>query len=67
MPRDPDLFVDAIHTTQTGVRLRGWVAFQELLPLVERQLASGTWPKKGCQPPACPPAFTPRSISFDCK
>lgn len=71
MPRDPDLFVDAIHNTQTGVRLRGWIMFQELLPLIESKLASGVWPKAdpGARMPASHPAFTvpPRAIRFSCK
>lgn len=71
MPRDPDLFVDAIHNTQTGVRLRGWVVFQELLPLVEKKLASGAWPKPdpGAGMPAVHPAFAtpPRELNFTCK
>jgi len=69
MPRDPDLFVDAIHTTQSGVRLQAWVAFQELLPLVEKKLASGAWPKAdpGAGMPAAPPAFAPRELNFTCK
>ena len=71
MPRDPDLFVDAIHTTQTGGRLRAWVVLQELLPLVERHLANGTWPKAdpGAGMPAQHPAFAvpPRPLEFTCK
>ncbi|MDP1749002.1 MAG: hypothetical protein Q8L22_06065, partial [Reyranella sp.] len=71
MPRDPDLFVDAIHNTQTGVRLKAWVVLQELLPLVERHLANGTWPKAdpGAGMPAWHPAFAvpPRSLEFSCK
>ena len=71
MPRDPDLFADAIHTTQTGGRLRAWVVLQELLPLVERHLANGTWPKAdpGAGMPAQHPAFAvpPRPLEFTCK
>lgn len=69
MPRDPDLFVDAIHTTQSGVRLKAWVAFQELLPLVEKKLASGAWPKAdpGAGMPSVHPAFAPRELDFTCK
>jgi hypothetical protein len=71
MPRDPDLFVDAIHNTETGVRLQGWAAFQELLPMIEKKLASGGWPKPdpGAGMPAVHPAFaTPaRAITFTCK
>lgn len=71
MPRDPDLFVDAIHNTQTGVRLKAWVVLQELLPLVERHLANGTWPKAdpGAGMPPRHPAFAvpPRPLEFTCK
>lgn len=71
MPRDPDLFVDAIHNTQTGVRLKAWVVLQELMPLVERNLANGTWPKAdpGTGMPARHPAFAvpPRPLEFACK
>ena len=35
MPFDPDLFVDAIHNTYAGERLRAWVFFQALVPIVE--------------------------------
>lgn len=45
MPMKPDLFVDGIHMTQDGVRLRAWIAFQELLDTVRAQLDSGTWPR----------------------
>ena len=37
-PFDPDLFVDAIHTTYAGERMRGWVFFQLLVPIVESSL-----------------------------
>ncbi|MDI1284593.1 MAG: hypothetical protein PSV46_09360 [Reyranella sp.] len=71
MPRDPDLFVDAIHNTQTGVRLKAWVVLQEMLPLVERHLANGTWPKAdpGAGMPPRHPAFTvsPRPLEFTCR
>jgi hypothetical protein len=46
MPGDPDLFSDAIHNTAGGVRVRAWVVFQQLLPVIEDRLASGIWPKK---------------------
>lgn len=71
MPRDPDLFVDGIHNTATGVRVRAWVVLQELLPLVEKKLASGAWPKAdpGAGMPSVHPAFAtpPRELDFTCK
>jgi len=67
MPDDPDLFVDAIHGTQGGEKLRGWIMFQLLVPVIERHLADGRWPKKSF--PATPVAapFQPRVLTFDCK
>ena len=39
-PFDPDLFVDAVHTSYAGTRIRGWAAFNLLVPLVEKKLAA---------------------------
>ena len=66
-PFDPDLFIDAIHTTYGGERLRGWVFLQLLVPIVESHLKSGAWPRKVA--PSTEPAlvFAPRAITFDCK
>lgn len=44
-PPDPALFIDAIHTTPAGTRLQGWVMLQQLLPMIERRLAKGVWPR----------------------
>ena len=46
MPFDPDLFIDAIHNSYAGERLRAWVFLQGLVPIVERHLKSGAWPRK---------------------
>ena len=66
LPFDPDLFVDAIHNSYAGERLRAWVFLQGLVPVVERQLKSGAWPRKveAAKTPA--PAFKPRPITFVC-
>ena len=66
LPFDPDLFVDAIHNSYAGERLRAWVFLQGLVPVVERHLKSGAWPKKveAAKTPA--PAFKPRPITFTC-
>jgi hypothetical protein len=66
-PFDPDLFVDAIHTTYAGERVRAWVFFQLLVPIVESHLKSGAWPRKVAPSTEPPPVFTPRAITFDCK
>lgn len=67
MPSDPDLFIDAIHGTPEGVRLRAWIMLQLLVPVIDRHLADGTWPKK-IFPVVLPPApYKPRVVTFDCK
>jgi len=43
-PRDPRLFVDSIHMTPAGIKLKAWLVFQNLVPLLERQLETGTLP-----------------------
>jgi hypothetical protein len=66
LPFDPDLFIDAVHTSYAGTRLRGWVTLQQLLPLIEKRLADGQWP----HPPereGSLPTFKPREITFDCR
>jgi hypothetical protein len=67
MPFDPDLFVDAIHNTYAGERLRAWVFFQALVPIVESHLKSGAWPRKLVPSDKPAPAFATRAITFDCK
>ncbi|SJZ41878.1 hypothetical protein SAMN02745126_00976 [Enhydrobacter aerosaccus] len=67
MPLDPTLFQDAIHNTAGGVRTRAWVVLQYLIPVVERHLASGAWPKPLAKDPPPLPTFKPRRIELDCK
>ena len=66
MPFDPDLFIDAIHNSQAGERVRAWIFFQGLVPIIERHLKAGDWPRT--LPPSTrpPPTFTPRVLTFDC-
>jgi hypothetical protein len=67
MPFDPDLFIDAVHTNYAGGRIRGWVAFNQLLPTVEKHLADGSWPRPWpAGVPSGLPTFTSRRITFDC-
>ncbi len=44
IPQDPDLFIDAIHMTEVGERVRAWVVFQQLVPSVRRLIESGQLP-----------------------
>lgn len=66
-PFDPDLYIDAVHTNYAGSRMRGWVAFNQLLPTVEKHLADGSWPRSWpVGAPSALPTFTPRRITFNC-
>jgi hypothetical protein len=64
MPQDPGLFSDAIHTTVTGVRVRAWIVFQQLVPLLESRLKRGTWPTGSTVEQW--PTFGPRTMALDC-
>jgi hypothetical protein len=44
-PHDPDLFGDAIHLTERGLRLQAWLFLQQLVPIIEARIASHAWPK----------------------
>jgi hypothetical protein len=65
MPFDPDLYVDAVHLTYAGIRLQAWIAFNQLLPTIEKHLKDGSWPAPR-QPDLPLPIFTPRQITFSC-
>lgn len=71
MPFDPDLFADAVHENEAGTQMKAWIIVQQLVPLIEQRLASGTWPKPVPVPPMgdTHPAFTkkPWHIPVDCK
>jgi hypothetical protein len=45
MPQDPNLFSDAIHMTDTGERVKAWIVFQQLVPVIRKQLESGQLPR----------------------
>jgi hypothetical protein len=57
-PRDPRLFVDSIHFTPAGVKLQAWIAFQSLVPILERELAAGRLPSADAGGRTAHPAFT---------
>jgi hypothetical protein len=44
-PQDPELFEDAIHMSQDGVRLHAWIVFAGLVPVLEHRLKSGQFSK----------------------
>ncbi len=45
MPAEPDLFYDAVHNNDDGVRIRAWIALEGLLPVLRRDLAAGRIPR----------------------
>ena len=66
-PFNPDLFIDAVHTNYAGSRIRGWIAFNLLLPTVEKHVADKSWPRPWpADLPNKLPPFHPRHITFDC-
>jgi hypothetical protein len=44
LPQDPDLFMDAIHMTEVGERVKAWIVFQQLAPVIRRLIESGQLP-----------------------
>lgn len=55
IPQDPDLFSDAIHMTDPGERVRAWIVFQQLLPVIRKQIEAGKLPRAGGSHPLPPP------------
>jgi hypothetical protein len=51
-PRDPDLFSDAIHMTERGLRLRAWLYLQQLIPVIKARVAEHRWPRPASARPA---------------
>ncbi len=45
IPQEPDLFIDAIHNTQLGIKVRGWTVFEGLIPILERDIKEGILPR----------------------
>ena len=68
LPQDPDLFVDAVHMTETGERVKAWVIFQQLAPLVRQEIESGRLPRRGPPPKLPPPAsYKTAEVSVRCR
>jgi hypothetical protein len=44
MPRHPDLYDDAIHNTQLGIRIRAWLNFEALVPRLKEDITSKRLP-----------------------
>src|SRR5262249_19228030 len=66
-PFNPEHFIDAVHTNYAGSRVRGWIVFNQLVPMVEKHLADGSWPRPWpADASAKLPTFTARHITFEC-
>jgi hypothetical protein len=66
MPQDPNLFSDAIHMTDTGERVKAWIVFQQLVPVIRKALESGQLPRPAGThlPPA--PSLAISEMSLRC-
>jgi hypothetical protein len=66
-PRDPDLFDDAIHMSQDGLRLQAWTYLQELIPVIETRITTRRWPRTPGTPSRSgqwnPAAYKPHLVS----
>jgi hypothetical protein len=69
MPKEPDLFVDAIHGTYDGVRVHAWIATQQLVPLLRDRISQGRLPRAARTGLRAHPAFpgNERTITYDCR
>jgi hypothetical protein len=67
MPQDPNLFTDAIHMTETGERLKAWIVFQQLAPMIRRQLDARELPRPAGKNLPAPPAFVATGMSTRCE
>jgi GDSL-like Lipase/Acylhydrolase family len=68
IPQDPNLFDDALHLTDAGERLKAWVVFQQLAPVIRQQISAGALPRPAglhALPP--PPSLTTREVSTHCE
>jgi hypothetical protein len=45
MPRQPDLYDDAIHNTYLGTRIRAWINFEAMLSLLKADIEAGDLPR----------------------
>ena len=69
LPQDPKLFIDAIHMTDTGERVKAWIVFQQLVPIVRSEIESG-WlprPRSSKLPPPASMATSEMELRCDTK
>ena len=59
MPRQPDLYDDAIHNRPLGIRIRAWINFEAMVPLLKQDIESGALPRRRQVFYAAHPYITP--------
>jgi hypothetical protein len=67
MPRQPDLYDDAIHNTYLGTRIRAWLIFESLMPMLKQDIENEALPRpavlKYRRHPYIQPEYTMRTLS----
>ena len=67
LPQDPNLFTDAIHMTDTGERVNAWIVFEQLVPLIRKQIQGGQLPRPaGSHALRPPPSLSASEMSVRC-
>ena len=67
-PLDAALFADPVHMTPDGDRLRAWIVFQGLVPLVQERLAAEQLPRRDREPfVATPEPTTLPRAALECR
>jgi len=67
LPQDPNLFRDAIHMTETGERVKAWIVFQQLAPLIRHEIETGQLPRPAASHSVPPlPPFETSEMSLRC-
>ena len=46
MPRQPDLYDDAIHNRPLGIRIRAWLNFETIVPQLKQAIENGDLPRQ---------------------
>jgi hypothetical protein len=67
IPKQPDLYDDAIHNTYLGARIRAWIMFESLVPLLKQDIENEILPRpavfKYRQHPYIQPEYEIRPLS----
>jgi hypothetical protein len=57
-PADPRLFLDILHMTPAGIKLKAWLVLQQLVPEIEGRLGNGRLPRADSGGRTTHPAFS---------